>query len=285
MGGIQCSICLELVNGEAYLDQCFHRFCYHCILQWAEMLFNKQSDSLPCLLCPLCKVKNSSIIHNFVGSTFQRHYISKLPEKSFVMSEAHYRRLQIYSEPPDAACSNVQALKHWDRYGNLQSSCWLQCWIRRELQSLMQEEDVDIVMHHTLGILESFHKRTNTANKYSTRELKSRPVQWKSLISNALSPFIFENSVRFADELEAFLVSGLDIATYDEQVLRRSATGDTSSCSSGKELSSKDASGSYVSSQYAFNARGGKSKEGTRVNLFDLLDEDVDLIAEKNTGA
>ncbi|XP_057815237.1 uncharacterized protein LOC131028878 isoform X2 [Cryptomeria japonica] len=139
MGGIQCSICLELVNGEAYLDQCFHRFCYHCILQWAEMLFNKQSDSLPCLLCPLCKVKNSSIIHNFVGSTFQRHYISKLPEKSFVMSEAHYRRLQIYSEPPDAACSNVQALKHWDRYGNLQSSCWLQCWIRRELQSLMQE--------------------------------------------------------------------------------------------------------------------------------------------------
>lgn len=275
MEGSQCSICMEPVDGEAYLDQCFHRFCYHCILQWAEVHSNQRCNSQPGLLCPLCKVKNSSIIHNFVGSTFQRHYISKLLEKRFVMSEAHYRRLQIYSEPPDVACSNMNALEHWNKYGNLQSNHWLQCWIRRELQSLMQEEDVDIVMHHTLGILESFHKRTNAENKHSTTGLKSGRAQWKSLVSNALSPFIFENSVRFADELEAFLVSGLDIATYDEQVLRRSATRNISSCSSGKELSSKDASESSVSSQNALNVKGGKNEEGTWTNLFDLLDEDL----------
>ncbi|KAH9316700.1 hypothetical protein KI387_025327, partial [Taxus chinensis] len=227
---------------------------------WAEVLSNQQSNSLPCLLCPLCKIKNTSIIHNFVGSTFQRHYISKLPENRFVMSEAHRLRLRIYSEPPDVACSNnFKVWEHWKRYGNLRSSRWLQCWIRRELQSLMQEEDVDIVMHHALGILESFDKRTT--KKYSTSELELRRAEWKSLISTALSPFIFEHSVRFADELETFLVSGLDIATYDEKTLRKAATGYISSFSSSNEFFSRDASGSYASPEGAPNGKGSKSQE------------------------
>ena len=41
----QCSICLENYKNKSFLNDCFHSFCYFCILQWSEV-----STS-----CPLCK--------------------------------------------------------------------------------------------------------------------------------------------------------------------------------------------------------------------------------------
>jgi len=272
MGGNQCPICLEPITAEAFLDQCFHKFCYHCILQWSQTLSNQQPKSFPRLHCPLCKMQNTSIIHNFIGPTFQRHYISKLPAESFALSEAHVRRLKVYSEPP---VSNKQALGHRKQHGNLPSSRWLQCWIRRELQALMQEEDVDIVMHHVLGVLESFQRRT--MQKISTGESELRRAQYKSSVSDAVRPFIFENSGRFADELEAFLISGLDIAAYDEFTFQGSKTGYISGGSSSRELSNRDASVLYASSEVALDVNTDGCQKSTQTQCLDLLDEDVDF--------
>jgi len=275
MGGNQCPICLEPITAEAFLDQCFHKFCYHCILQWSQTLSNQQPKSFPRLHCPLCKMQNTSIIHNFIGPTFQRHYISKLPAESFALSEAHVRRLKVYSEPPDVAVSNKQALGHRKQHGNLPSSRWLQCWIRRELQALMQEEDVDIVMHHVLGVLESFQRRT--MQKISTGESELRRAQYKSSVSDAVRPFIFENSGRFADELEAFLISGLDIAAYDEFTFQGSKTGYISGGSSSRELSNRDASVLYASSEVALDVNTDGCQKSTQTQCLDLLDEDVEF--------
>jgi len=272
MGGNQCPICLEPITAEAFLDQCFHKFCYHCILQWSQTLSNQQTKSFPRLHCPLCKMQNTSIIHNFIGPTFQRHYISKLPAESFALSEAHVRRLKVYSEPP---VSNKQALGHRKQHGNLPSSRWLQCWIRRELQALMQEEDVDIVMHHVLGVLESFQRRT--MQKISTGESELRRAQYKSSVSDAVRPFIFENSGRFADELEAFLISGLDIAAYDEFTFQGSKTGYISGGSSSRELSNRDASVLYASSEVALDVNTDGCQKSTQTQCLDLLDEDVEF--------
>lgn len=275
MGGNQCPICLEPITADAFLDQCFHKFCYHCILQWSEVLSNQQHKTFSHLPCPLCKMQNTSIIHNFIGPTFQRHYVSKLPAKSFALSEAHIRRLKVYSEPPDVAVSNNQALGHWKQHGNLPSSRWLQCWIHRELQALMQEEDVDIVMHHVLGVLESFQRRTT--QKISTAELESRHAQYRSSVSDAVRPFIFENSSRFADELEAFLISGLDIAAYDEFTFQRGTSGFISGSSSSRKLFNGDATVPYASSEAAQNVNTDRCQRNAQTQCLDLLDEDVEF--------
>lgn len=275
MGGNHCPICLEPITADAFLDQCFHKFCYHCILKWSEAFSNQQHKSFSRLPCPLCKMQNTSIIYNFIGPTFQRHYVSKGPAKSFALSEAHIHRLKVYSESPDVAVSNNQALRHWKQNGNLPSSRWLQCWIRRELQALMQEEDVDIVMHHVLGVLESFQRRTT--QKVSTGELESRHAQYRSSVSDAVRPFIFENSGRFADELEAFLISGLDIAAYDEFTLQGGTTGFISGSSSSKKLSNRDVSVPYGLSETALNVNTDRCQRNTQTQCLDLLDEDVEF--------
>jgi len=85
-GGNQCPICLEPITADAFLD--LYKFCYHCILQRSEVLSNQQHKAFSHLPYPLCKMQDTSIIHNFIGPVFQCHYVSKLPAKSFDLSEA-----------------------------------------------------------------------------------------------------------------------------------------------------------------------------------------------------
>ncbi|KAL5258761.1 hypothetical protein ACHWQZ_G009273 [Mnemiopsis leidyi] len=49
-----CSICLGAFTNRAFLNDCFHAFCYYCILQWSEI-----SQT-----CPLCKKPFSVLIHD-----------------------------------------------------------------------------------------------------------------------------------------------------------------------------------------------------------------------------
>uniref|UniRef100_A0A8C4TRD6 RING-type E3 ubiquitin transferase n=1 Tax=Falco tinnunculus TaxID=100819 RepID=A0A8C4TRD6_FALTI len=48
-----CPICLDSWEEASYVMPCLHKFCYTCILRWAE---NKPE-------CPLCKGRVSSILH------------------------------------------------------------------------------------------------------------------------------------------------------------------------------------------------------------------------------
>ncbi|CAN0331052.1 unnamed protein product [Bubo scandiacus] len=52
--GNRCPICLDSWDDAAYVMPCVHRFCYRCILRWAE---TKPE-------CPLCKRRVQSIVHS-----------------------------------------------------------------------------------------------------------------------------------------------------------------------------------------------------------------------------
>lgn len=57
-------------------------------------------------------------------------------------------------------------------------------------------------------------RRLSDRNHVGGCERKRR--EFKALISDSVRPFIFDFSERFCDELELFLVSGLNIEAYDK---------------------------------------------------------------------
>ncbi|XP_067027538.1 E3 ubiquitin-protein ligase Topors-like [Acropora muricata] len=63
---VSCPVCLSEYDNKAFLDKCFHAFCYFCILQWSEIVRT----------CPLCKSSFNSIIHSVKSMTdYQQHYL------------------------------------------------------------------------------------------------------------------------------------------------------------------------------------------------------------------
>ncbi|KAJ6832052.1 tripartite motif-containing protein 40-like [Iris pallida] len=108
-----CPICLEPITQEAYLDHCFHAFCYPCILYWSRVLTKKQSQTLSSIKCPLCKTDNLSIVHGFNGEFFQQHYISKGLAKSWWFSSAHGFRLQWYGSDVQISKSLFDVHRFW----------------------------------------------------------------------------------------------------------------------------------------------------------------------------
>lgn len=79
----------------------------------------------------------------------------------------------------------------------------------------MQEEDVELVMQHVLGILEHF-ERKQKVNSHA-------PILWTHAMVDAAKPFLFENAETFCKELQNFMLSGLNVKAYDllvEEALR-----------------------------------------------------------------
>ena len=50
----QCNICLEGISESAQLNNCRHRFCKRCIMEWANIN----------TVCPLCRQPFTQIICN-----------------------------------------------------------------------------------------------------------------------------------------------------------------------------------------------------------------------------
>ncbi|XP_028567751.2 E3 ubiquitin-protein ligase Topors-like isoform X1 [Podarcis muralis] len=50
----KCPICLDQFENVAYLDHCWHKFCFRCVQEWSK---NKAE-------CPLCKQPFHSIVHS-----------------------------------------------------------------------------------------------------------------------------------------------------------------------------------------------------------------------------
>ncbi|XP_056179664.1 E3 ubiquitin-protein ligase Topors-like [Falco biarmicus] len=69
-----CPICLDSTDNTAYLDTCFHAFCFDCIQQWAAM-------RAP---CPLCRRPFSCILHTVRADDDYQEYV--------VGSSAHRQR-------------------------------------------------------------------------------------------------------------------------------------------------------------------------------------------------
>ncbi|KAM5561300.1 hypothetical protein ABKV19_022080 [Rosa sericea] len=231
-----CPICLTPIFQLSYLDKCFHKFCYKCILQWTKVVASKQSDPSSSVKCPLCKTDNFSIIHGYDGCSFQKHYINQDSGDCFVLSSAHKYRLQCYYTEPGFLNDIFDVSRYWKSFKYLQPNCWLQSWLRREIQALMQEEDVDIIMHHILGVIKSLmsHKQ-----KGQTKSSEAKQREFQETISDAARPFLATRTDRFVNEVELFLASGLNIEAYDAVCMQRlgwSAHGVTTEAAAEGEL-------------------------------------------------
>ncbi|KAI6692470.1 hypothetical protein NL676_020180 [Syzygium grande] len=214
-----CPICLSPTPQlqESYLDRCFHKFCYKCIVQWTKVVASKHSEAPGSLMCPFCKTENFSIIHGYDGSSFERHYVSQIFSDSVFFTEAHRYRLRCYYIEPGILSDAFDIKRFWKSRKYLQSNPWLYSWLKREIQALMQEEDVDVVAHHVLGTIESSLRRDDRRKLKAPEEIQR---EFKMLLCDAARPFLTGRTGRFADEAELFLASGLNPEAYDDVCMR-----------------------------------------------------------------
>jgi hypothetical protein len=92
-----------------------------------------------------------------------------------------------------------------DQFPPLRSRNLVLQWLQRELQSLLREEDVNLITQHVIGVLEYF------AGKKEWRS-------WKASMAETVWPFVADHADAFCDELENFLFAGLNMESYDEIV-------------------------------------------------------------------
>jgi hypothetical protein len=151
-----CPICLQPVDGEAYVDPCFHRFCFSCILQWSEMGAVRTGDPP---LCPVCKGPFLTIIHDFRGTQFKRYDVLGGKSSSpFQLSEKHVLRRAVYTDGGETSDTS-------GGFGRGQGR-WLRCWVRRDLQALLEEEDVEMVALHIVGSVELLAEQRRQKQKF-----------------------------------------------------------------------------------------------------------------------
>eukprot|EP00898_Chlorokybus_atmophyticus_P004736 jgi/Chlat1/5263/Chrsp33S05092 len=235
-----CSICLDTIHDEAYLDGCFHCFCFECILRWAHTQLNAQAEKREPPSCPLCKAVYTSIVHDFKQTSFKRLYVSTdgifgyvCSDSGFQLSPAHLKRRSVYiaqlagegarhlpgATRPDI-CIAVSSTA-WKQQASARSrlsvrpapaalrASWLRTWLKRDLQAIMQEEDVDMIVQHVAAYVEHLQMRGKVVGS----------SEWLHIMAETVQPFIFEHADTFAAELALFLSTGLDMAAYDRLCL------------------------------------------------------------------
>ncbi|KAG5549241.1 hypothetical protein RHGRI_014558 [Rhododendron griersonianum] len=217
-----CPICLGPFLQESYLDHCFHKFCYNCIMRWAKVVASKHSRQPSSVKCPLCKTENFSIIHSYDGNSFQQHYINqdfgmlsfqKLTNIGYSATIPNQVYCCYHFVPVDSLINTFKAPQYRKSRKYFQPNQWLEGWLRREIQALLQEEDVEIIVHHILGVIDSL-KRSEHQNSPST--LETREETFKALVCQAARPFLTGRTDRFVHEVELFLASGFSIDAYDK---------------------------------------------------------------------
>lgn len=207
-----CPICLAPVTEESYLDQCFHKFCYTCILRWIKVVTSKHSAAPSSVKCPLCKTQNFSIIRSYSGGFLQRHYVNENLDNSAFFTKSHKYRLQCYYTDEGGLFDKFNVPRYWKLHKYLQPNHWLKSWLRREFQALTQEEDVDIIVHHILGVIDSFRRNEQKQIKVTPQ---AKQEEFKIMVSEAARPFLTGRTDRFLNELELFLASSLTIDAFD----------------------------------------------------------------------
>ncbi|KAG2534380.1 uncharacterized protein LOC120692712 [Panicum virgatum] len=214
-----CPICLESFKDEAYLDTCFHSFCYKCICQWIRIVASKHDEPLSSVRCPLCKTENLSIIHAFDGESFERWYINQEPRKRR-LSDAHELVSQFYNM--EEITSNISGVQwFWEQKGYLRKKDWLETWIRREIQALTRDENVEAIVYHIHGVIGSFMKRLEKEHTSRRISPEKRREEFRALLSDAARPFLLSRTGRFVTEVELFLVSNLNMEAYNKLRVQR----------------------------------------------------------------
>ncbi|XP_004495738.1 uncharacterized protein [Cicer arietinum] len=213
-----CPICLGPLIQVSYLDHCFHKFCFNCILRWTNVVSGNHRTPISSVKCPLCKRDNFSIIYGVDGTCFQRHYVNANVEDCFILSRAHRYRLQCYYTEQGFLEDIFNILQYWKSCKYNQPNNWLQSWLTREIQALTQEEDVDIIVHHIFGVVKALWTREQ---KSGINVPENKQEEFKMSVSEAARPFLGARTDRFVYEIQLFLASGLNIEAYDAVYIQR----------------------------------------------------------------
>ncbi|CAH9073657.1 unnamed protein product [Cuscuta epithymum] len=208
-----CPICLGPVTEESYLDQCFHKFCYNCIQRWTKVVATKQATQPASVKCPVCKTLNFSVIHGYDGISYQRYYLDQNLGNSAFFSRSHKYRLRCYYTETETLAEKLKVMRYWKLHKYRQPAHQLYNWLTREIQALTQEKDVDIVVHHLNGVIESFKRNTEIHMQRTAEETRQ---EFRVLVSQAARPFLSGRADRLVNEIELFLASELTIDAFDE---------------------------------------------------------------------
>jgi len=198
-----CPICLGPFELEAIIEGCWHRFCFVCILQWSQITS----------FCPLCKKLFSRLLYDITTDLQYRTFdisslkTSKKGEGEVVLekfpSDAHRQRQSVYNlkqkvlplptskAHPLIPLSPGTLSEKWDRK--------LRPWLTRELQALLEDSDVDLLIHWSHALLQH-------------HPLDSPQARIE------LEPFLHENTEQFINEFQMFASCPFDMNTYDRLV-------------------------------------------------------------------
>lgn len=194
-----CPICLLLPpESPSYLD-CYHCFCFSCIVQWSNI--NPT--------CPICKAPARRVLFDVTTDLQYRVFsleslksrAASAPASDFLPeafpTEYHRRRRRLYnlgiqskpvSQRPAFAGGDRLNERDWARLAK---------WVQLELQALLEDRDVDFVLQYVRGIL--------LALPTGSAEQERR-----------LAEFLDASHVpTFLRELRHYASSGLDVQGYD----------------------------------------------------------------------
>eukprot|EP00873_Tetraselmis_striata_P043098 jgi/Tetstr1/463362/TSEL_008285.t1 len=224
--GAECPICHEVMSvaEESFLATCYHRFCFHCILAWTEtQAAHPPADpGESAFACPLCKRGYSCVLHDVMDSgCYRRHWVpgatAAAPPADFELSAAHRRRRAAYSSPRAPPLTSTGA--------KLPPRVWraeAEAWLRRELQALTMQEDVDLLLTHLVAAhLEEPEQKLDARRGKRRREdsvavaPRTSDSAWQAGVAASAARFVFEHAERMAYELAAFCDAQLGVAAYD----------------------------------------------------------------------
>lgn len=139
---------------------------------------------------------------------------------SFILSRAHRYRLQCYYTEQGFLDDIFNISQYWRSLKYNQPNCWLENWLRREIQALIQEEDVDIILHHILAVVKAA-LWTRREQKSHMNAPEKKQEEFKMSVSEAARPFLAARTDRFVYEIQLFLASGMNIEAYDAAYIQR----------------------------------------------------------------
>eukprot|EP00882_Tetradesmus_deserticola_P016858 GHRQ01018032.1.p1 GENE.GHRQ01018032.1~~GHRQ01018032.1.p1 ORF type:complete len:200 (+),score=39.71 GHRQ01018032.1:311-910(+) len=187
---MDCPICLSHieVHNEAYLNPCFHRFCFSCIQRWTESQKRhppaspsgqESSTGHTPLACPMCKRPYIHIVYDCIGTSYRLLAISgqQGSASGLALSAQQRRRRSLYmtgqqlvAEADGPAEAAQPGRRMQPRAANSPQTTE---WVARELQALLLEEDVDVIAQHVVGVLQGLATRQKQSR---AKGLNSSPV-------------------------------------------------------------------------------------------------------------
>ncbi|KAK9818815.1 hypothetical protein WJX74_005111 [Apatococcus lobatus] len=213
-----CPVCLRptLETEAAYLlPNCWHRFCAECIQTWTEtQRAHPAEGAIAAYSCPLCKAHYASYVWDSQpDKTFQQTFVdsqmSSQPSPKLLDPETAARRAMYY-----ATCTPPQARN--DRPAQLMARAWQASFLQRsevvgfvarELRALLPGTDVDLLTQHVQGVLVS------TARQQGPQV---GGASWRRTVASGVGAFLQGHAMQFADELWAFIVSGMSLPAYSK---------------------------------------------------------------------